>query len=137
MALFGAALDLDLPVLGICRGLQLINVHRGGTLEQHVEVHSRYDIAASTAAHPVSIVDGSMLAGLYGSSIDVNSLHHQTVKELGDGLAVTAVADDGVVEGRELGDSIVAVQWHPEMLPSRAQDPIFTWLVDRAAARLG
>ena len=134
--LLDLAITAELPVLGICRGLQLLNVHRRGTLEQHVESHSRYDIEASTAAHEVTFAEGSQLAAIYGDDLSVNSLHHQTVDRLGDGLVATATSDDGVIEGLELGESIVAVQWHPEMLPTRANDPIFAWLVERAAARL-
>lgn len=134
-ALLDRALAAKLPVLGICRGLQLLNVQRGGTLEQHVAQHSRYDIAASTTAHEVTFVQGSRLADIYGSELSVNSLHHQTVDRLGDGLTITATSADGVVEGIEMGDSVIAVQWHPEMLPTRSRDPIFTWLVDRAATR--
>ncbi len=146
--LLGQAIGAEIPVLGICRGLQLLNVHQGGTLVQHVEAHSRYDIAASAAAHTVSLSPGSQLADIYADSyadtsvdgsrsgLSVNSLHHQTIDRLGDGLAVAATSDDGVIEAIELGDSIIAVQWHPEMLPSRSHDPIFTWLVATAAARL-
>lgn len=134
-ALVGLALDRDVPVLGICRGLQLLNVHLGGTLHQHAEPHSRYDIDASAVAHEVTFVDGSRLADIYGSRLAVNSLHHQTVDRLGDGLTVTASSNDGVVEGVELGDAVLAVQWHPELLPTRSTDPIFTWIVDRAADR--
>jgi putative glutamine amidotransferase len=129
------ALDRELPVLGICRGLQLLNVHLGGTLHQHVAAHSRYDISAASVAHDVQIVDGSTLDGLYGSTHQVNSLHHQVVDRIGDGLRVTAQADDGGIEGVELDDSVLAVQWHPEMMPDRSTDPIFKWLVERAQNR--
>ncbi|MGA9279629.1 gamma-glutamyl-gamma-aminobutyrate hydrolase family protein [Ilumatobacter sp.] len=128
------AIDAEVPVLGICRGLQVLNVLRGGTLEQHVATHSRYDIEASETAHEVSFAEGSQLADVYGAQLRVNSLHHQTVDRLGTDLVITATSDDGVVEGLELGEDIVAVQWHPEMLPTRATDPIFRWLVERAAA---
>ena len=132
-ALLGEALEHERPVLGICRGIQVVNVHLGGTLDQHVEAHSRYDVGTAGVAHPVEIEATSSLGSLYGTSLKVNSLHHQTVRELGDGLTVSARADDGSVEGVERGDSLVAVQWHPEMMPTRAGDPIFRWLVDRAA----
>ncbi len=132
--LLGQAIEHETPVLGICRGLQLLNVHCGGTLEQHVEAHSRYDIPSSTTAHDVRFVDGSTLARIYGSERRVNSLHHQTVADVGSGLTVTASSDDGVVEGLELSDSIIAVQWHPEMLPTRSDDPVFAWLIERATA---
>lgn len=131
-ALVAEALELDLPVLGICRGIQVINVHRGGSLAQHVEAHSRYDVGAAGVAHPVEIEPDSILGSMYGTSHKVNSLHHQTIDRLGGGLTVTARSDDGTVEGLEMGDNLLAVQWHPEMMRSRASDPIFRWLVERA-----
>ena len=134
-ALFEAALGDGLPVLGICRGLQLINVHQGGTLEQHVPAHSRYDIAPHEESHVLAITPGSTLHRLFGDSARVNSLHHQTVGEVGKGLTVTAVAEDGVVEGVEMeGLPVVAVQWHPEMMDHR--DPTFDWIVRCANDRL-
>lgn len=133
-ALFDTAVADELPVLGICRGLQLINVHRGGTLEQHVPEHSRYDVAPHVETHVLAITPGSVLHSLYGDTAEVNSLHHQTIGEVGDGLVVTAVAEDGTVEGVELtGLPVIAVQWHPEMM--RHDDPAFTWLVDQARQR--
>ncbi|MEL7207423.1 MAG: gamma-glutamyl-gamma-aminobutyrate hydrolase family protein, partial [Actinomycetota bacterium] len=83
--------------------------------------------------HPVHTVEGSELRRLYGPSVEVNSLHHQIVDRLGPGLTVTARADDGTVEGLEAGDRVLAVQWHPEMLSTRPDDPSLRWLVARAA----
>lgn len=131
-ALLGEALRHELPVLGICRGLQLINVHFGGTLHQHVPEHSNYAVGTNGVAHPVTIDDGSILDSLYGSTVDVNSLHHQTVDEVGSGLKVSARAPDGTVEGLEAGDHVLAVQWHPEMMDGRSTDPVFRWIVERA-----
>lgn len=130
-ALLGEALHHELPVLGICRGMQVINVHLGGTLCQHVPEHSRYDVGSAGFAHAVKIDDGTILGSLYGESIDVNSLHHQTIDRIGDGLTVTARAEDGTIEGMESGESILAVQWHPEMMDSRPDDPLFRWIVER------
>ena len=81
----------------------------------------------------MSFAEGSTLHDLYGPSAQVNSLHHQTVADLGRDLTVSARADDGAIEGVEMGDSVVAVQWHPEMMPTRSTDPIFRWLVQRAS----
>ena len=134
--LTGAA-DAELPTLGICRGLQLINIHAGGTLHQHVPEHGMFEIAPDTLSHDVTFATDSTLAGIYGESRQVNSLHHQTVDVVGAGLTVTATADDGGVEGLEHNElPIVAVQWHPEMLPTRRTDPLFTWLVDKARERM-
>ncbi len=136
-ALLDAALEADLPVLGICRGLQLLNVHVGGSLHQDVPEHARYDVDPAARTHTISIESASRLNLMFGSSIEVNSLHHQTVDALGDGLSVVARAADGTVEAVEMpGRDVVAVQWHPEMLdPAHADiDPLLQWLVHRAAA---
>lgn len=134
-ALFEVALGDALPVLGICRGLQLINVHQGGTLEQHVPEHSRYDLAPHEESHVLTFTPGSELHRLYGDTAQVNSLHHQAVGQVGTGVSVTAVAEDGTVEGIELaGMPVIAVQWHPEMM--NHADPSFGWIVDRARERM-
>jgi len=133
-AVLDAAYTWRKPVAGICRGLQVVNVHAGGTLHQDVPSHSGFAEPVDTEWHRVDFVPGSVLAGLYGEGRPVNSLHHQTVDGLGDGLIVSARSEDGSVEGLEHEDlPVVAVQWHPEMLPTRADDPLFAWLVDRAA----
>ena len=133
LGLLAAALPMELPVLGICRGIQMLNVHQGGTLAQHVPEHSHFDRPTDTLVHPVRFAEGSALHGLYGCSVEVNSLHHQTLDELGHDLTATAWADDGCIEGVEMGDWVVAVQWHPEMMTTRATDPLFGWLVERAS----
>jgi len=135
LALLDAATARALPVLGICRGLQVINVHAGGTLHQHVPEHARYDVAPTGPIHDIAIVEGSSLAELYGATHEVNSLHHQTVDEVGRDLIVTATHEDGTVEGFEHNSlPILAVQWHPEMLDTRDSDPVFKWIVDASAA---
>ena len=135
--LLDAALEAELPLLGICRGLQLLNVHVGGSLHQDVPEHARYDADSAARTHSISIESASRLSLMFGSSIEVNSLHHQTVDTLGDGLSVVARAADGTVEAVEMpGHDVVAVQWHPEMLdPAHADiDPLVQWLVHRASA---
>lgn len=133
LALLAAADRKGIPVLGICRGMQLINVARGGTLAQHVDDHAEWDLTPDTEIHPVAFTEGSCLAGLYGPSAPVNSLHHQVVDQVGEGLSITAVAPDGTIEAlEEPGRAVVAVQWHPEMMGRN--EPVFAWLVDAARA---
>jgi len=133
-ALYQAALDDEIPILGICRGFQLINVHAGGTLHQDVPAHARYDLPPSAPAHELTIAPDSILRGLYGETRAVNSLHHQTADVIGPGLRVTAVADDGTPEALELpGAAVLAVQWHPEMMSH--EDPTFRWVVEAATHR--
>ncbi len=135
VGLFNAAAEAGLPVAGICRGLQMINVACGGSLHQDIPVHAGFDVPPSTLLHSVEMETGTALESLYGKRAEVNSLHHQTVDRLGDSLTVTARADDGTVEGLEHDKlPILAVQWHPEMLPTRSTDPIFQWLVERATS---
>lgn len=133
LSLFSAAAERSLPVLGICRGLQLVNVATGGTLHQHVPAHAGFSQPPATLLHDVEFAPDSVLGSLYEPGHQVNSLHHQTVDQVGDGLRVTA-SHEGSVEGVEhLSMPIVAVQWHPEMLPTRANDPVFSWLVQAAS----
>jgi putative glutamine amidotransferase len=132
------AATADLPVLGICRGLQVLNVWGGGTLHQHVPVHARFDVAVEARIDELEITPGSLLHDLYGARLGVNSLHHQTVDRVADGWVVAARSSDGAVEALEWpGHDMIGVQWHPELLDSRATDPIFAWLVDRARERAG
>lgn len=134
-SVLSAAIQQELPTLGICRGLQLLNVHQGGTLHQDVPAHARYDVPPDHEAHDVRFVDGTLLHRLYGPTASVNTLHHQTVDRLGSGLVIGALADDGTVEAIELqGRPVLAVQWHPEMMHGRAADPVFAWLVRTASA---
>ncbi len=138
LALLDLAAERELPMLGICRGLQLLNVHAGGTLHQDVPEHARYDIDPSTLSDTITTTDGSTLAQIYGGSVSVNSLHHQTVDTPGTDLVVTARSGDGTVEGLEHRElPMIAVQWHPEMLDTRDTDPSFSWIVRMAARRNG
>ena len=133
LAILDRAIDTATPVLGICRGLQLINVAAGGTLHQHVEAHAGFELAPSTELHDVEMRAGSRLEALYGTRRSVNSLHHQTVDEVGRDLVVSATSPDGTVEGLEHESlPVLAVQWHPEMMTSAADDPIFGWIVECA-----
>ena len=139
LALLRGAEGRGMPVLGICRGLQLINVARGGTLHQHLPEAlgtERYRIGGGVfAENVVTVQDGSRLAGLLGAgAFDVHSYHHQGVDRLADGVLVTARTDDGLVQAFELpgDDYLVAVQWHPE--ENAADRRLFLGLVAAAAA---
>ena len=121
------ALESDLPTLGICRGQQLLNVALGGTLYQDLRLqdvtsvdHSDADGRARSALiHTVKLEPDSRLAQLIDeTSVEVNSLHHQGIKQVGSGLRVSGRADDGVIEALEAPDRrfVLAVQWHPEEL---------------------
>jgi putative glutamine amidotransferase len=111
-----SALERDLPVLAICRGMQLFNVAHGGTLEQHVEGHRQPGVEE---AHRIEVEPETQLARAIGSGASVvNSRHHQIVGRVGGGLRVSAVSEEGYPEALERADKkfAVAVQWHPEDL---------------------
>jgi putative glutamine amidotransferase len=139
-ALLTAAIDRQLPFLGICRGLQVLNVSLGGTLHQHLpEVvgDNRYNAGAGTFTVNEATVEGGRLAELLDGteSLGVKSYHHQAIDGLADGLVVTARSDDGIVQAVELPEYPfgVAVQWHPE--EDAAEDArLFAGLVDAARA---
>lgn len=120
-ALVGAALARELPILFICRGAQVLNVHRGGTLFQHLpDVVGSDDYQRGDAQFTdleMSVVAGSMLESIVGSTVNGNVYHHQAIDGVGAGLTVTARSKDGVVEALEVDDYPfgVALQWHPEV----------------------
>jgi putative glutamine amidotransferase len=136
---------VGIPVLGICRGSQVLNVARGGTLHQHVpdvsdgSVAHRQTISGRKTTHDIRIEPGSRLAEIVGSEdLDVNAFHHQAVDRLGRGLRAVAWAADGIVEAIEAdGEALyLGVQWHVETLvhfPRHAR--LFEALVDAAAGR--
>jgi putative glutamine amidotransferase len=137
IALVRGAIRRGMPVLGICRGAQVINVALGGTLHQHlpdVIGHTRHQLGnAVFSTSSVHTVPNSRLAGLIGESSDAQCYHHQAIDRLGEGLVISAQDSDGVIEAVEIpGENFVlAVQWHPE---ERLDDlRLFTAVVYAAA----
>jgi putative glutamine amidotransferase len=141
-ALFSGAVRRGMPVLGICRGAQVVNVAMGGTLHQHlpdVLGHTRHQQGnAVFTTSSVRTVPGTRLAALIGESSDAQCYHHQAIDRLGAGLIVSARDADGVIEAVELDPAtspdkwLLAVQWHPE---ERLDDlRLFAAVVEAAAA---
>ena len=158
------ALDRGLPVLGICRGMQVLNVVRGGSLHQdgseypaQASAHPRGDLERYEAvcrarlgdgdlpahpSHPIRTRPGSLLAGILGDQVEVNSYHHQALDALGAGVEAVAWSDDGIIEAIEVGDApafALGVQW--ELQESWQDDErflnVFRSFVDAAAGRGG
>lgn len=139
-ALCEAALARDLPLLAVCGGMQLLNVILGGSLFQdqserpgtseHQQPHDK-----RLPHHLVEVTDATLLCRVAGvRTLQVNSTHHQIVRDVGDGVAVCAVAPDGVIEAIEVPGRRFAlgVQWHPELLPAPEQVAIYSALVGAA-----
>jgi putative glutamine amidotransferase len=162
LELVHAALDRGLPILGICRGIQVLNVALGGTLHQDVRLDATSaehpsdpgwarwrELEASSLAgtvppphprHPIAVTPGSLLARALGATdAEVNSFHHQAIDRLGRGLEAVARAPDGVIEAVELrGRAVLAVQWElqEEWRIDRRFLGVFDWFVDAAAGRV-
>jgi putative glutamine amidotransferase len=138
------ALQRGVPLLAVCRGVQVVNVARGGTLHADMAAMARTGHGEDEAArhhrhrvHHVTAAPGSLLAGLAGPELEVSCYHHQCLDGLGAGLRPTAFAEDGVVEAVELDGApgwFLGVQWHPEDSAARlpAQQAVFGGLVDAA-----
>jgi putative glutamine amidotransferase len=123
-ALFKAVYPTGKPILGICRGIQSVNVWMGGTLYQHLDGH-RQDVSAEERTHPITIREGSMLHRLCGKTeVMVNTFHHQAVKTLAPALTVDAVSPEGYVEAaHEEGHRFLfATQFHPEFYWQKEDD---------------
>jgi putative glutamine amidotransferase len=137
LALARAADRRGIPLLGICRGAQAINVARGGTLHQHLDDH-RQTQPATEPAHAVAVAPGSLLAALTGGGrLDVNSFHHQAADRLGRGLRAVATAPDDTVEAIEDPSRpfLLGVQWHAEGMTARDEQlALFEALIAAAAA---
>lgn len=129
VSLIKYAIQLKKPILGICRGLQILNVVFGGTLYQDLSFICNSNInhfqksRTITEAHTVNITKGSKLYEILGEKIATNSFHHQAVKEIAPGFIVSAISEDNIIEAieKEGKDFIVGVQWHPEMLVAQGK----------------
>ena len=129
------AFNRQIPILGICRGVQTMAIALGGNLVQDLKTtlkHSQ-DAPRSEATHSVTITEGSILYGLYGQETFVNSFHHQAVKDCGSHLHVVATAPDGVIEAVESTEqkALMGVQWHPEWMGDEGLK-LFEWLTQRS-----
>jgi putative glutamine amidotransferase len=138
-----AADERGMPILAICRGAQVLNVARGGTLHQHIpdvygesELEHRQKALGPHTSHTVEIDQGTLLAdAIGGTATEVNSFHHQAVEKLGTNLRICARSEDGIVEGIEAidRDFVLGVQWHAESLTNRDEhEALFKGLADAA-----
>ena len=137
--------EKERPLLGICRGMQVLNVAAGGSLYEHIPDIRDTDIHRSDAGiwamQHVSVTEGSLLAEIMGTTvIDTQSGHHQAIREVGAGLEVVGMASDGIIEALEMPDHnwLIAVQWHPEVTAAEdlTQQALFDALVEKASQRL-
>ena len=148
LALARWALEENLPLLAICRGVQVLNVAAGGTLILDIPTRVPDALTHSTVVgrpvesivHTVEVTAGSRLAALVGAGeLGVNSAHHQAAKDVGTGLAITARAPDGIIEGLEAPDHpfCIGVQWHPEAMVENhpVMRRLLEGLVEAAQAR--
>jgi putative glutamine amidotransferase len=146
LALFAAARQRELPTLGICRGIQLVNVALGGTLVQDLPSERPGPVAHDPGSardartHAVRLQEGSRAASALGATaLTINSFHHQAVDRLAAGLVATGWSDDGVIEAAEApadGSWLLAVQWHPEEMLADVKAPergLFRALVEASA----
>lgn len=140
------AYDRQIPMLGICKGIQIITAALGGKLYQDINTqiegisvkHSQ-DLDRGTASHTVTIEPDTLLYNLFGAHLAVNSFHHQAVKEVPQGFRVSAMSPDGVIEAIESTEfkSIISVQWHPECFCLNGDEcmlPLFRWLTTEATS---
>ena len=137
LALGTRALERDMPVLGICRGMEMLNVIQGGTLNQHLGLELHRHTPGTYADHGVRLEPGSLAARVVGDErTEVRSAHHQGLDELGEGVVASGYADDGIVEAIELPERsfAVGVLWHPE---EDERSRVIGALVEEARSRAG
>lgn len=141
LELIKEARSQNMPILAICRGLQILNVAFGGTLYQDLSYDKDSYVKHSqnshtyTPGHLVNIAQGTVLSGILGEKAVVNSFHHQAIKDVGEGLIVSARAMDHVIEGIEAREGLImGVQWHPEMMAHKFPEmrKFFEALVENA-----
>jgi putative glutamine amidotransferase len=129
------AVQLKKPMLGVCRGCQVLNVAFGGSLHQHLDEHTQ-TLSREKGTQLVKIERSSLLYGiLEKEEISTNTFHHQAVKKIAPGFVVSARASDGTIEGieSEMHDFVIGVQWHPEMMSDLEMKKLFKALVDEAS----
>ncbi|MGC0371789.1 MAG: hypothetical protein DGJ47_000489 [Rickettsiaceae bacterium] len=141
MELARKAMERDMPFLGICNGMQIINVITGGTLIQHIpdthpsEINHEQPRPKNVPTHGINIVDNTLLDKLSPEkSTSVNSTHHQAVDKVGDGFVVSAIAPDGIIEAIEAPDYkfLVGVEWHSEYLNTDLDRNLFKELIKQS-----
>ncbi len=141
LALMKRTLELDKPMFAICRGSQVLNVAMGGSLTQHIDNHAIIDRSEETV-HDVSVCKDTLLHKILNKDVtDVNSLHHQCVGRVGDGLIVAAKSPEGIIEAIELPQKafVLGVQWHPERIFDKYTDhaELFKHFINTCAAKKG
>lgn len=143
LALMDEAMKANRPMLCVCRGMQLLNVYRGGTLCADIGESGQSDLPhwetrePWNTVHPVEIAPGHFAEEVLGSvQLGVNSIHHQSIDRLGQGLEVVGRSPDGLVEAMAVtdSDSVLAVQWHPELIARKHPEGLrpFRWLIETA-----
>ncbi|OOG27033.1 gamma-glutamyl-gamma-aminobutyrate hydrolase [Enterococcus casseliflavus] len=138
LALIDEALLQKKPIFAVCRGMQLVNVAFGGTLQQDIStfseiIHMQAPIPKEVPTHAIATAEKSMLARVYGQKTKVNSFHHQAVDRLARPLQKTAWSPDGIIEGIEhVGQRLLAVQWHPDFAYDALiqEQAVFKYVVD-------
>ena len=140
------AVEMNKPIFGICRGIQVINVYFGGSLIQDIQTQKNSNILHSQkapyhiATHKIQITKDSIIYDMFGESYEVNSFHHQAIEKLAKDFKVTSTAKDGIIESIEYKkkDSLIfAVQWHPELMSSKnvKMQNIFDMFIDVCNSR--
>lgn len=142
LELLKQALQLGIPILLICRGMQLLNIVQNGTLYSDIDSERPTNLKhltienRSQVVHDVNLKNNHFVSSLIGNTVKVNSIHHQSIKHLGDNLEIVGEATDGIIEVVTFKNrkDIIAVQWHPEMMYEESEHAkkLFNWLIDEA-----